>query len=207
MRDYIAWHEAYDDPSSSLARRLAVVQRRLDEALDSIDQAQPRLLSLCAGEGRDVIPVLASRRSSTEALLVELDPTLAARASDSAAASGLEGLDVRCADASDPSSWDDVLPVDVLLLCGIFGNVDPQSVHDVVAAVPSLLAAGGHVIWTRGGSEPDHRDEVRRWFVETGLVEVAFDGAPEPYGVGVNRLGAAPAERRPLPRRLFTFTR
>jgi hypothetical protein len=28
LRDYVAWHDAYDDPSSSLSARLRQVQRR-----------------------------------------------------------------------------------------------------------------------------------------------------------------------------------
>jgi hypothetical protein len=32
-RDWRAWHDAYDDPGSSLARRLAVVQARIADAL------------------------------------------------------------------------------------------------------------------------------------------------------------------------------
>ena len=30
-RDWHAWHDAYDDPGSSLARRLAVVRARIAE--------------------------------------------------------------------------------------------------------------------------------------------------------------------------------
>jgi hypothetical protein len=72
--------------------------------------------------------------------------------------------------------------------------------------VPTLLVPGGHVIWTRGGSDPDRRPEVRRWFEEAGLLELSFDGAPEMYGVGVNQLAAErTASRRTLPDRLFRF--
>lgn len=69
-----------------------------------------------------------------------------------------------------------------------------------------MVAEGGYVIWTRGGhdGDDDPRSEVRRWFVEAGLPEVSFDGAPSFYGVGVNRVtGRA---NLPLgPKRLFDF--
>jgi hypothetical protein len=74
VTDWMAWHEAYDDPSSSLARRLGVVRRRLGAVLDAAAGERRQLLSLCAGDGRDVIPVLAARAassSSVSALLVE----------------------------------------------------------------------------------------------------------------------------------------
>jgi hypothetical protein len=77
--------------------------------------------------------------------------------------------------------------------------------------VPSLLAPDGTVIWTRGRREGDDdlRPVVRRWFTEAGLTEVAFDGAPEAFGVGVARRdGSAGDGARPrLPARLFTFLR
>ncbi len=48
----------------------------------------------------------------------------------------------------------------------------------VVDAVPALLVPGGFVIWTRGGSDPDHRPEVRRWFQDAGFDEMAYDVVP-----------------------------
>lgn len=206
VKDWHAWHEAYDDPTSSLARRLAVVRRRLTMALDA--PGQQRLLSLCAGDGRDVISVLADREAAlpVSAVLVEQDEDLARRALEAATSRRLSAVEVRCADAGGPSSFADLLPVDVLLLCGIFGNIDHEQVKEVIDVVPQMLVNGGFVIWTRGGSDPDRRPEIRRWFRAAGLAEIAFHGAPEAFGVGVNRLvSPSEAPERPLPSRLFTF--
>ncbi len=208
MKDWLAWHQAYDDPSGSLARRLAVVRRRLGAVLDGRPTARVQLLSLCAGDGRDVIPVLAPRAdsSSLSALLVERDEQLACRAQRAASVARLDAVEVRCRDAGDPASFVDVLPADVLLLCGIFGNIDHAAVRDLIDVVPALVAKGGYVIWTRGASDPDRRPEVRSWFVAAGLQEVTFDGAPEPYGVGVNQLVSEPPSPHPeLPGRLFSL--
>lgn len=208
VKDWLEWHDAYDDPSSSLARRLGVVRRRLEEVLDARAGEQRQLLSLCAGDGRDVIPVLAARAapSSVSALLVERHEVLLRRALESASSSGLGTVEVRCADAGDPHSFNDVLPVDVLLLCGIFGNIEHNRVKDVIDVVPHLLARGGYVIWTRSVSDPDRRPEVRSWFRAAGLAEVYFDGAPETFGVGVNQVvSGSPVTRPQLPSRLFSF--
>lgn len=115
---------------------------------------------------------------------------------------------MRCADAGAPRAFADVLPVDVLLLCGIFGNVAEADVRQVIGALPGLVVPGGTVVWTRGGGDPDRRHQVRAWFGEAGCEEVAFDGAPERFGVGVHRLPPArPGRAVPLPDRLFTFRR
>jgi hypothetical protein len=118
---------------------------------------------------------------------------------------------VRCADAGIVSVFSDVLPVDVLMLCGVFGNIERATVRHVVEQVPAMVTAGGVVIWTRGGHEPDDpRPEVRRWFVEAGMPEVSFDGPPNSYGVGVNRVKVSRPHQLDGPdesdgRRLFTF--
>jgi hypothetical protein len=208
MTDWLAWHGNYDDPRSVQAHRLAIVRRRVGDSLDALGSAR-RLLSLCAGDGRDLIPELAARsRREFEAFLVEQDPELAARARESATSAGADRVEVRTADASLPESFADVLPVDLLLLCGIFGNVPDGDIRRTVSAAPAMLRPSGFVIWTRGRCEgADLRPTVRRWVAEAGLEEVAYDGAPELFGVGVARARGSPGVDRALPDRLFTFFR
>src|SRR5919112_1145828 len=94
------WHDDYDDPDSPLAWRLAVVRRRLGEAIDSAPSGPVTVLSLCAGQGRDVTSALAdhARRDDVTAVLVELDESNCAYARETARASGLDNVAVRCAD-------------------------------------------------------------------------------------------------------------
>ena len=205
QRDWEEWYQAYAEPDSSLSRRLSVVRTRIGECLDAAGSAPIRILSLCAGEGRDLLPELAARPAlRTTTTLVELHPQLAATARQEA--SGLTGVEVRQGDAGDVALFQDVLPVDLLLLCGIFGNISTADVQLTVSAVPSMLAAGGRVIWTRGRfDDEDLRPAIRRWFTKEGLAEVAFDGEPERFGVGVAQ---APADLPEVPltaTRLFTF--
>lgn len=206
---WVEWHEQYDIPETRLANRLETVRDRLSGVLDELAVPAPRLLALCAGDARDVIPVLSARadRERAVATLVELDEVLASRARDAARTAGLAGADVRCADAGDPVSYIDVLPVDVLMMCGIFGHVAPETVDEIARRVPTMVRAGGYVIWTRGGGvvdAVDRRPEVRRAFVDAGLPEVSYDGPPETFGVGVNRVEHA-LELEPTPAPLFAF--
>ena len=208
MADWVGWHARYDDPDSTQSRRLVVVRRRVGEALDGLGP-QARALSLCAGDGRDLLPELAARpRLAPDVLLVERDGTLAGRARSAAAALGVGYVEVRAADAARPASFADVLPVDLLLLCGIFGNVPGEDIRRTVAVVPPLLAPDGIVIWTRGRVDgPDLRPAVRAWFREAGLTEIAYDEEAEGYGVGVARAGDETPTADALPDPLFTFVR
>lgn len=190
MPDWLQWHEGYATAGSPQSQRLPVVVRRLTKALSLVASPSPRLLSLCAGDGRDVISALADGPDRpVAATLVEKDDVLAGRARMAANAARLTGLQVRCADAGTIASFADVLPVDVLMLCGIFGNIQLESVRHVVDTVPRLVRSGGFVIWTKGGRPPDRRPDVRGWFAAAGMAEVAFDGAPAPFGVGLNHVG------------------
>jgi hypothetical protein len=150
--DWLAWHRAYDDPDSPLSRRLRGVQREIEHALDSLPPGRRRVLSLCAGDGRDLIPVLARhrRRDDVSAVLVELDPRLAEAARSRADDAGLhDSIDVRQRDAGLLAAFDDVVPVDMLLLCGIFGNVSEVDIRSTIKCSASgFVVGGGVVIWT-----------------------------------------------------------
>src|SRR5258708_38256346 len=91
MKDWVAWHRAYDDPTSSLSVRLVRVRWHLARALDEAQPGPVRLVSLCAGQGLDVLGVLPghSRCREVSALLVEADPLNAEVAKVGAATAGL----------------------------------------------------------------------------------------------------------------------
>ena len=191
-KDWVAWHRGYDDPASALGLRLERVRWHLSEAIASAPPGPVQLVSLCAGQGRDVLDVLPGhpRREDVRALLVEADATNAQVASDRAAAAGLTRVYVRQADAGLVASFDDVLPADVLLLCGIFGNVSDSDVKRTVGAAAALCADGATVIWTRHRRPPDLTRQVRAWFAAGGFDEVAFEALDNDRltAVGVHRL-------------------
>ncbi len=214
MKDWVAWHQAYDDPSSSLSGRLRRVRAHLWQAISLAPAGPVRVLSLCAGQGHDVIGVLPShpRREDVRAVLVEADPANARQAGEAAARARLPQVDVRQADAAVTAGYTDALPASVLLLCGIFGNVSDRDIQRTVRAAPALCAPGATVIWTRHRRAPDLTPRIRAWFVAAGCTEVAFDALETATltGIGVNQLGPAAAAGQPsaatLPdERLFTF--
>jgi hypothetical protein len=204
---WIRWHARYADPASSLSRRLAVVQRRLRDALDGAPAGPVRIVSLCSGQGRDVIEVLAdhARRTDVTARLVEADPRLVDDARDLARRAGVDGLQLVCGDASTTSACEGMAPAAVVLVCGVFGNIADADIRATIGELPHLCAAGATVIWTRHRRPPDLTPSIRSWFAEHDFAEVAFDTEPgSMFGVGTHRFTGRPRPWRP-DRRLFTF--
>lgn len=201
-RDWIEWHAGYDR-DSPLRARLAIVQRRIREVLDAAPPGPLRIVSMCAGQGRDLLGALDghARAPDVRARLVELDPRLAS----AARAAAPRGVEVVCGDASSTDAYAGAVPADVVLVCGVFGNVADTDIERTVALLPSLCAPGATVVWTRHRRPPDRTVDIRRWFGDAGFDEVAFDG-PDGFvfSVGVHRLARPPDPFAPG-RRLFTF--
>src|SRR5580693_227397 len=89
---WVRWHRAYEDPASPLSVRLRLVQAAFTKALDAAPAGPISVVSLCAGQGRDVTDVLAghARTPDVRALLVEFDPELVAFARERVAAVGVD---------------------------------------------------------------------------------------------------------------------
>ena len=175
-RDWQEWYRSYDDPASSLSRRLDAVREQLRARLLAV-AGSVRIVSLCAGDGRDTLPVVAETGVDASVLLVELDPGLASAARDSARTLGLPAVEVRTANAGTTTSYDGAEPADVLMACGVFGNITDEDIATAIGTFPSFLVSGGHVIWTRGHHVPQD--------------PTAYDGDP-------SRAGAPAVRRRGL---------
>ena len=201
-KDWIAWHAAYDE-ETPLAHRLVAVQQRIREALSARPVGLIRVVSACAGEGRDLFGALVGhpRAADVHGRLVELDAELARKA----AANAPPGIEIVRADAGSTDPYVVAVPADLVLLCGVFGNISDRDVERTVGALPTLCARGATVIWTRHRRPPDLTVDIRRWFVAAGFEAVAFD-APEAFewSVGVHRFAGEP---QPIVagRPLFTF--
>jgi hypothetical protein len=202
-KTWLSWHDGYEG-DTPLKHRLLTVQRRIIESLDR--HAGPiRVVSLCAGDGRDLLGVLQDhpRRDDVSGRLVELDPELAARA----AAWAPNGIEVVEGDAGSTDAYNGAVPADLLLVCGVFGNISAIDIERTVRALPSMASPMATIIWTRHRRPPDRTPEIRGWFEDAGFRELSFD-APKEYewSVGVHQLVRAP-DPFAAGVRLFTFVR
>ena len=214
LRDYLAWHDAYDDPTSELSWRLARVRHHLEAAFDALG-GERVVLSACAGDGRDVLGTLTGRADAARfrVTLVELLPELVDRARASAVAAGLDRVEVRQTDAGSSDAYVGAVPADVVVLVGIFGNVTDADLRTTVATAPQLCAPGARLVWSRGrdlgtGSAVDNAT-VSAWFAAAGFTELTYQEHHDPAAsaaIGVVRYDGPPDPLDPG-RRLFTFTR
>ena len=180
LRDYEKWLENYSDPDSPLSWRLRQVQAWLSQELD----ARPgpvTVLSLCAGDGRDLIDVLAGRADAdrVRGVLVELHPAVAERARERARVAELGGVEVRVADAALTSSYLGAVPADIVLLVGVLGNISSEDLTRTIAALPQLCRPGAALVWSRGRDHDDLDDRVRLELAGAGFVEVAHAALEE----------------------------
>ena len=210
-KDWDEWHRAYDDPDSDLSRRLSLVQQSIDAFLDETSPAPVRVLSVCAGDGRDLIEVLRARHDSgrVSATLLDSDERLTDRARATS-----QGLDVvvHHVDGGDSANYVGAVPADLVLLCGIFGNVPDAEIRRLVQASPQFCRTGARVIWTRHTRPPDLTPALRGWFRDAGFDEVAFI-APDDLTISVGvesyrgELSAAGSGRPPVQLRSVTRQR
>jgi hypothetical protein len=202
-QDWREWHRAYDSPDSPLSRRLAVVQSHARAALEAMPAGPIAVVSMCAGEARDLVGALDDnpRARDVHGCVVELDPELAARAREHLP----PRVDVVIADAGMSTAYEQAVPADLVLVCGVFGNISHADMERTVRFLPSLCTRGGTVIWTRHRRPPDMTTVVRDWLAEVGFDEIAFI-APEDtaYGIGVHRFAGTPEAFRPHVR-MFEF--
>lgn len=204
--DWHAWHDTYDRADSPFVQRLATVQDRIRDALDHAPAGPLTALSVCAGQGRDLIGALTGhpRRHDVRARLVELDERNAAAARRAAEAAGLPGVEVVVGDAASTDHYLDVAPADLVLFCGVLGNITDADVERTLDHATRLCRTGGTVVWTRNRKAPDLVPRVCAWLEERGFERLWVSEPGLVQAVGAHRFTGV---SRQLPRggRMFTF--
>ncbi|MBF9068997.1 class I SAM-dependent methyltransferase [Streptacidiphilus fuscans] len=196
--DWRAWHDQYEVADSLMARRLQAVQGRILAALSEAPAGEVRVVSLCAGDGRDLLEVLVDhpRRDDVRARLVELDPRNTAAAREKADQAGLRQVEIVTGDASLIDQYEDLAPADLVLVCGVFGNITDPDIERTIAACNQLCTTNGTVIWTRHRGAPDRVPQICDWFEAQGFELQWLSAVEAGFGVGVHRFAGAPQPLR-----------
>lgn len=165
------WHKRYET-SLLLLARLRIVREQIVAALDEYPCGPIKIVSLCAGDGRDLIEALTDhpRRADVTAVLLDTDVSSLERGRAAAVDTGLgRQLQFLHADATVAANYAGIVPADLVIISGVLGHVSEASLFHFLESLPMLCKTGGSVIWNRGlvanqGSKHVSliRDQLRR---------------------------------------------
>jgi hypothetical protein len=206
-RDWVGWHDEYQDGGSDLSRRLEVVQAEIRAALAAKPTGPFRAVSICAGQGHDLIGVLADAAAADRvtARLVEIAPANVAAMRARAERAGLD-LEIVEGDAADTTLYEGAVPADLVLAVGIFGNVSEEDVFATIASLPQFCAPGATVLWSRGQQLREITGQIREAFTAAGFAETAFHKPQDAnFQIGAARYHGPPRDLQPG--HLFTFVK
>ena len=145
------------------------------------------------------------RRADVRARLVELDPRLSSFADERARELGLrDQVEVVTGDAALIDQYGGMVPADVVLVCGVFGNISDEDIAATIDTCPQLCETGATLIWTRHREEPDLVPQICEWFEARGFERVWVSDPDAGFGVGVHRFTGEPQPLVPG-RTLFSF--
>jgi hypothetical protein len=193
--DWYRWHDSYDELGSSMTAVLADTQQVIAQALDDAPAGTIRLLSMAAGQSRELIPVLVThpRGGDVSAVLVESDHRNTDFAEGALQSAALERVTVVTGDAGTSDSYETGVPAHVILCCGLFENLSDTDMQRLVNAMPMLCADGAVVVYS-------HPDSAQREWLESCFRTAGFDVAattPDDSVVGSAALAAHPRPWRP----------
>src|SRR5919204_972732 len=199
--DWAKWHDLYK-VSTPLKERLIAVREQIAAAAAKVTGQSWHLVSICAGDGRDVIGTVAASdaRPDVHATLIESNPALVTRGQAAVEQLGLaRRITFRCADATQSSTYVDLRPAQIIVLSGVFGNLTERGVQRLIAALPSLCDREASVIWTRNLFDDGEKATqiIRECFVAADFTEKVLVRTPLGFfAVGTHSFRGV---RRPLP--------
>jgi hypothetical protein len=209
--EWVKWHENYK-ASPSLKARLLIVREHLSRCFDSQPPGVIQVLSICAGDARDLIGLLAThpRKMDIKAYLIEDNAELVENGRKVIVEAGFEEqLQFVVADATISSTYLGLAPVDIVLMAGVFGNLRSEEVARLIGSLGLLCKGGGYVIWTRHRRLHNGLNQIaliRRLFSESDFEEVLIeDTSDDGFTIGSHRYkGAGQVLRGGI--KLFKFT-
>ncbi|MBD2486617.1 class I SAM-dependent methyltransferase family protein [Aulosira sp. FACHB-615] len=209
-KDWFEWHDLYKT-EPRLQQRLEIVREFIAHSLNFSPSGVIRVVSVCAGDGRDLLGTLVNhpRAQDVHARLVELNPQLVERGKATIESLGLtKQIEFINGDATIASNYLGAVPADIVIVCGVFGNLaDENELNRLLGNLSFLSKKGAFVIWTRGHSNGiPHSETVRTSLQKAGFAEVNFKlTATGDMGIGIHRyLGENVPE--PKEQQFFVFS-
>lgn len=191
--DWTDWHKLYD-AGMQLDARLSIVRKQIRVALENCTVGPIQIVSVCAGDGRDVMGALVDhpRREDVTAWFLDTDEASLSRGRAEAAQTGLgDRMKFLCADAAQASSYRGIVPADLVIVSGMLGHLSAASLPVLLENLRMLCRAGGGVIWNRHlvlNHGAEKAAFIRRKLQELPFAEVQYEETGEAgFAVGLCR--------------------
>ncbi|MNR04651.1 hypothetical protein D3C85_1206300 [compost metagenome] len=118
--------------------------------------------------------------------LVEIDERLVQECKHTVSDRGLQNVTVVKGDASLLRTYRDVIPADLILLCGIFGNIANEDILNTIESLAQLSKQGTRVVWTRNLRDPKVVPMIRHSFTANDFKEVDYrTTSDDSYAIGI----------------------
>jgi hypothetical protein len=188
------------------------VREHIAQALLSYPPGRIRLISRCAGDGRDLIGMVANhpRREDVSASLIEINSERVTQGEVVVASFPLASqVHFLRAAATLSDTYLSVAPADLVLAASVFGNVRAVEEGRLVWSLRSLRRLGGSVIWTRYVGDLDGEqasERIRQLLKEAGFRElVRTRTVPSGFAIDMHGFSGDPQPLVPATK-LFEFT-
>lgn len=204
-QSWYQWHAPYDALDTTQTERLGVVQEALLAYFDQAPAGALRAVSVCAGQSRDLLPVLINhpRGAEVTATMLELDELNASFLHGALGSTRLSKVEVVVGDAGLSDAFLGLVPTDLLVMCGVFANIELADAERTVETLPSLCAPGGTVVWSTYGASYADLDAVLASFESGPFERVSLVRTGE-YAVASHRFTGATVALTPG-MRIFRF--
>jgi hypothetical protein len=176
--------------------------RQIRDFLDALPPGSAWVVSLAAGQSRDLLPLLIEhpRGRDVRARLVDLDDRNVDFAEGATLSARLSNVELVVGDAGLVDTFASAVPADLVLACGLFELLDPAALTATIETLPQLSAANGTIVWTDHELRSGTLDELfaaagfaqrARIIADDYLVGVdVYTGIPQPWVVGTRIFGA-----------------
>ncbi|WP_026733308.1 class I SAM-dependent methyltransferase family protein [Fischerella sp. PCC 9605] len=211
-KDWFEWHDLYNT-EPRMQQRLQLVRESLSKSLDACPAGIIRVVSVCAGDGRDLLGTLSNHPRSKDvyARLIELNPKLVERGRAAIESAGLgKQIEFINGDATISSNYIGVVPADIVIVCGVFGHLaDEAELRSLLRNLSFLCKKGSFIIWTRRyrgrANGISYFENVRKVLREAAFEEVSFKlTLTKDVGVGTHRY-LSEGSALPKDQQLFVF--
>ncbi|WP_229821358.1 MULTISPECIES: hypothetical protein [Streptomyces] len=98
-------------------------------------------------------------------------------------------------DAASTHLYAGMAPADLVLMCGVFGNITDEDGETTVDHCTELCRKGGVLVWTRHRRTPDLVPRICEWLEARGFAHQWLSAPDAGFGVGAHRCAREP---RPL---------